>query len=667
MRSLTLRVLALLVAALAVFTVPFWQNNLVNWDLVGHLASATFQAEHVFPAITGWNPFFYLGAPHNQLYPPLLNLLAGGLGQLLPPAVALKFVVLLAFLATPLVGYWMARQYRLHRGEALLASFLIVCALFLTRPNGGDAYSTFVIGNVGEALGIPLLLLYSGLLRRSVAHRGFLLSGAVLALAVLANYFVAIAVIIIGFGEAIVALFERRFRRFVPHWLLGGLLAAFFVVPWFASLRYLSSIRFVDQEPFRYVELFLLFVITASLGWVVKRRPSIRPLALSFAVLVAVRFLLPDLIHLPVQIFRLNFFFQLFGAVLLALVLFEVARWWVEKSHLLAPATVRFFVVGAPTLIFVSLLVSRMVVLDIRGVRPDPTASTLPQSAGRTFVIQSPVEHYSQYGLQHLLALQQGRMVNKGLFIESAINARYLLDLEQALVGTESPAYVRTWGIHWDYDAVQQGVLDKTRVPLLRFFGFDSIVTGDELDPAVVALAQEVRQLNESLWYYRFADAPLVEPITTPLVPVQHRWQQQALDWFLTSDHATMLVDAPTPFQPADASTTLKDIQISAMQNDLRFSIDAERPAPILIKISYFPNWKASINGAPAPVYRVSPNLMMVYGSGDVHLWYGRTIWQNLGTALSMVGLLWLGAGFLKSLRGPTNNRGKKSLPLAKF
>jgi uncharacterized membrane protein len=59
---------------------------------------------------------------------------------------------------------------------------------------------------------------------------------------------------------------------------------------------------------------------------------------------------------------------------------------------------------------------------------------------------------------------------------------------------------------------------------------------------------------------------------------------------------------------------------------------------PVLVKISYFPNWHAT--GANGP-YRVTPNLMVVVPtSHHVTLTYGTTAVNQLGDAATVVGLV---------------------------
>jgi hypothetical protein len=68
---------------------------------------------------------------------------------------------------------------------------------------------------------------------------------------------------------------------------------------------------------------------------------------------------------------------------------------------------------------------------------------------------------------------------------------------------------------------------------------------------------------------------------------------------------------------------------------------------PVLVKVSYFPNWQAT--GATGP-YRVTPNLMVVVPTAhNVVLYYGTSPADRAGEALSVVGLI----GLLAFVAGP--------------
>ena len=74
-------------------------------------------------------------------------------------------------------------------------------------------------------------------------------------------------------------------------------------------------------------------------------------------------------------------------------------------------------------------------------------------------------------------------------------------------------------------------------------------------------------------------------------------------------------------------------------EGDSSLSFRVDRPgSPVLVKASYFPNWRA--DGAEGP-YRVAPNLMVVVPTDtEVTLTFGRTPIDLLALALGLVGIL---------------------------
>jgi hypothetical protein len=102
-------------------------------------------------------------------------------------------------------------------------------------------------------------------------------------------------------------------------------------------------------------------------------------------------------------------------------------------------------------------------------------------------------------------------------------------------------------------------------------------------------------------------------------------------------------VDQPQrrPIDPARVSNIKSD------DNDISFDVD-RNGSPVLVKASYFPNWRAT--GAKGP-YRVTPNLMVVIPtSNHVKLHYGFTPVEGLGYLLTLGGIA---LGVLLFRQGP--------------
>jgi hypothetical protein len=182
---------------------------------------------------------------------------------------------------------------------------------------------------------------------------------------------------------------------------------------------------------------------------------------------------------------------------------------------------------------------------------------------------------------------------------------------------------------------------------------------------------------------YSVADAPLVEALKfQPAVltgqPTTGRpWQDTSVCWYQNeaSWDVFLAADGPADWQrvertvipdekalPADKCApqdnwgwfdanggpdlkAQKAISVSTpIVSDDSISFDVSEPGvPVLVKASYFPNWKVS--GADGP-YRVTPNFMVVIPTANhVELHYGYTgldIFSYLLTFLGLVGLFFL-------------------------
>jgi hypothetical protein len=158
---------------------------------------------------------------------------------------------------------------------------------------------------------------------------------------------------------------------------------------------------------------------------------------------------------------------------------------------------------------------------------------------------------------------------------------------------------------------------------------------------------------------YRVLDSPLVAPLTNePAVEQgigasQSKWLPSAQTWYLTpsrwpvelaqsgpANWPRVPVGDATPPTRRVPSTKVTGVQ--QHDNSLRFHV-SRVGTPVLVKMSYYPNWHAS--GATGP-YRVTPNLMVVVPtSHEVTLTYGATSANRIGELLGLFGLIGLVAG----------------------
>ncbi len=145
-------------------------------------------------------------------------------------------------------------------------------------------------------------------------------------------------------------------------------------------------------------------------------------------------------------------------------------------------------------------------------------------------------------------------------------------------------------------------------------------------------------------WYQDFSAQDVLLAASGP-----KEWQRVAVQD--PASAAKTVVGSSVKVDPADRRP-VAPIQVSAIKSgDDSVSFDVDKVgSPVLVKVSYFPNWKVS--GAKGP-YRVTPNLMVVIPtSKHVSLHYGYTAVDGLGYLLSLGGLA-LVVFFLR--RGPVD------------
>ncbi len=172
---------------------------------------------------------------------------------------------------------------------------------------------------------------------------------------------------------------------------------------------------------------------------------------------------------------------------------------------------------------------------------------------------------------------------------------------------------------------------------------------------------------------FEVADSEMVTPlenepaVVTGITDSQVDWVEQPLDesgrfggpatrWYTdpTQWEVPLASSGPDSWQRVAVgerpeARPVPQVEVSNIETgDNKISFDVDQVgSPVLVKASYFPNWKAS--GAEGP-YRVAPNLMVVVPTDKhVELTYGRTGVEWLSYALALIGL----AGLILLIRRP--------------
>ncbi|PIN81620.1 hypothetical protein COV13_00625, partial [Candidatus Woesearchaeota archaeon CG10_big_fil_rev_8_21_14_0_10_32_9] len=142
-------------------TIPFITSNADHWDMVGHKFSAELQKE-MAPNIYFFNPYFFTGVDEFTSYPPLFGWLVILFSYILGFTVAFKFIIILSWISLPFAYTYYARSIQ-NKRQATIALAIISVYLITTIQHIGTTYiSTFLVGNLANALAMPFFLMTIG-------------------------------------------------------------------------------------------------------------------------------------------------------------------------------------------------------------------------------------------------------------------------------------------------------------------------------------------------------------------------------------------------------------------------------------------------------------------------------------------------------------------------
>ena len=260
----------------------------------------------------------------------------------------------------------------------------------------------------------------------------------------------------------------------------------------------------------------------------------------------------------------------------------------------------------------------------------------------------------------------------EGLFFEAAGSTPYHF-ITAAAMSKQSSNPVRE--LRYDNNDATLGVRYMQELGVKYFMGFT---------PEAIAQASQQEGLIEVArsgpWVvYRVANSDVVTPLATQPVVAnisssnpRERWLEVGTSWFQHPEIWTTPIadDGPSEWQridvvvdeskregepnsnnrrvdvvnPATALTPvlLEPVVISNVnigEESVRFSVD-KIGVPVLVRVSYFPNWK--VDGATGP-YRVAPNMMVVIPtSTNVNMHYGWNMIDYVAYLLSFAGIAWI-------------------------
>jgi hypothetical protein len=241
----------------------------------------------------------------------------------------------------------------------------------------------------------------------------------------------------------------------------------------------------------------------------------------------------------------------------------------------------------------------------------------------------------------------------EGLFFESSPTTPYhFLDQAELSASPSNPQV----GLSYGTLDVAQGVEHLQMLGVKYYIAYSPMAVSEaEADPqlSLVASTKKWPSPGATWRVFLIKNSPMVEALTylpnvISGISTRVGWLDANTSWWLNPDlwSVTATDSGPASWPRASSiehmkrSLALPKVTVSKVvvgAQSISFHV-SRVGVPVLVKISYFPRWRAS--GATGP-YRVSPNLMVVVPtSNDVSMVYGNSLaneWGNAVTALTIL------------------------------
>lgn len=668
---------AIILVSIFLFMMSYFRPDLIFLDTTtaggdtgSHNYSLWYLKSYLLPEgkLTGWSMGWYGGFPIFQFYFVLPFLLMTAISYILPLWVSFKIVTVLGAFLLPVAAYFSMKMMNFKFPAPILAAVFTLPFLFMEANSmwGGNIPSTLA-GEFSYSLSLAFTVLFIGVFYRSVrinqkSVKLILISSIFLSLALLCHIYTAIFAV---FASSFLLLGNskkdvlKNFIHFFKVYAIAAIICSFWAIPLLAKMSYASSYHYIWiindlMDVFPPILLPFLFLACVGIYNGIKSADN-RILYLSFALvislilyLVAPTVGLTDIRFIPM----LQLFSMLVAAYLVACVFRKSRRpwlvvviisilviFWVQQNVTYIDYWIEWNYEGFQSKDYWNELESTMVYL-----------TSLPD--GRS--VHEYSGDHDKYGTPRTLEnipLFSNKSTLEGLNIESALSAPYVFVIQAEISETST----------CPIPGLVCGAFNITKAERhLEMFNIKYVVaTTDKLKYAIESNTDWVL-LDEfgELSIYDTGGSSYVEPVKYKpyLIFNYSKWNDLSLQWFRDSEYLdTYLgftenpdgVDSGIRFNhsidsideiervPIDSDCTIFSESIT--NDEIIFNTDCIG-SPVLIKVSYFPNWQ--VEGADK-IYAVSPSFMLVYPEQEnVRMYYGYTVVDYVAYGITIFGTL---------------------------
>jgi tetratricopeptide (TPR) repeat protein len=676
--GLHLGIFLLIIFCLASYIPPtlLFQDSIpTGGDTASHYAAASYFLDTILPhgRIVGWMPGHFAGFPLFQYYFPLPFLLMAVLELLMPLSLAFKWVTVLGICTLPLAAFAALRAMDFPFPVPSLGALSTLPFLFMEANSmwGGNIASTLA-GEFAYSIALSLMVYLSGRLYRDIHTGKHLILNALLEAVMGLSH--GYPLLFFGFVSSFFLLSSDGFSRKLGYLVrLHGLafcLMGFWIVPLLSHLHWTTPYNYVwILDGFKQLLppilwpgaiLAALAVPLSAVSWLQNRkrqRPAVLLPSLYFLwiiglaggfYLIAHKIGVVDIRFLP--------FAQLYLMLLGALGLYQI--WQPLRSPGLLAVTV-----GFATLFWVQSQVNyihrwaRWNYGGFENCRLWPAFSTLNRQLQGN--VQDPRVVYEHSRLHEragtvrafeCLPLFSGRSTLEGLHFQGSVTSPFVFYLQSEISQEASCPFP-----HYNYSRFNLARGQEH----LKLFNVSHFIA---ISPETIANLDQDRAFELEarfppyrLYRLRTNRNRYVEPLHyLPVTTSRKNWKILAFQWFRQGDLKVPLIfvnprelnTVPPEWPPYTGDIRrlprvpllqIPQVHETIRQDEILIETSTLNH-PLLIKVSYHPNWR--VEGAET-VYLVSPSFMVVYPKAHrVRLKFEAGIPESLGLGLSYLGVL---------------------------
>jgi hypothetical protein len=632
-----------------VFFPLFFRNNMNTWDLSGHIFSIQYIREYLFPAASGWNPFFSLGYPQGSFYPGLVHYIISLMTFVYnDPIFWLKFFIILTIALIPITIRIFVKEFSKYLELNLANKHIVIITIFSSiiifiSPSyyPGSLNSALLTGLVTNFFILPLFFLYVAYLLKTftfveVNFKQIIIPVLLLSFIMLSHLVLGLISVLITITLFLSKQFEfKKINVFNNQYTfilaIAFIPTSFFFVPYILNNYLISPILanvFFGKDILLISSGIAMINVIITTKFIEKKTRSIAFIVIPVLVIAisTLETFLYDYASIDIEFGLLQpyrlFSISLFILIPITFVLLAIGFNKLSKndfvSKILGLLKNDKFSLGISIfLIFVSIVGLVKLVPYTRNERyVELDSGVLNTMSGNYLVLVTEKETPSLYREVFYAPVNQ----NKNLF---SLNTQFN---ESSYTNASIEALARNLYnnlINEDIDYPETYILSDNKIKfLLKLYNTKYLIFSD-INKVKTNYCQNVLRIG------RIVQANIVDlyscevskyPISDiKLKQVDNKNWDNEMEKNLHAEENELLVSRDL----SPEKIKLYNEKIRWSDNFQVFTVNLEKGFNI-IPVQYNNHWKAFKDSKQIEIIRVSPNLIGIYGSGEVRFEYNQ-------------------------------------------